>query len=92
MSAAYGHDISPVDDYYVSLAEEGVEKLTGSVFLGAVILNALPILRHLPSWLPGAGFKRFGEETRLLTDQIQNVPLELVRKNMVNLSQVFFAW
>ncbi|KAJ6508728.1 cytochrome P450 [Mycena sanguinolenta] len=30
-----------------------------SVFPGAAAVNTFPILRYLPSWMPGAGFQRF---------------------------------
>lgn len=90
MSAMYGHDISPTDDC-VGLAEQAVGKLTESVFLGALVVNTFPILRHLPPWFPGAGFKHFAKESKVLTDQMQVVPMELVKKNMVNDNGPFFS-
>lgn len=83
MSSVYGHDISPTNDYFVSLSERAVLKLSEGVFPGAAAVNALPFLRHIPSWFPGAGFQRFAAEARDLTNQMQNVPFNSVRKNMV---------
>ncbi|KAF9533207.1 cytochrome P450 [Crepidotus variabilis] len=84
MSAVYSHDISPKDDYYVGLAEASVAKLSESVFPGASIVNAIPILRHLPEWFPGAGFHTFAREARKLTDQMLNAPIAMVEKKMEN--------
>lgn len=86
MATVYGHDIAPVHDRFVDIAEQATTKLLHSVFPGAVMVNAMPFLRHVPSWFPGAGFKKYAEEAKALTDEMQNVPLEFVKKNMVSLS------
>lgn len=83
MSTVYGHDISPTNDYFVSLSEQAVAKLIEAYFPGAVAVNALPILRYIPSWFPGAGFQRYAAEAKVLTDRMQNVPFNFVKKNMV---------
>jgi len=83
MSLVYGHDISPTNDYYVGLAEAAVGKLADSLFPGANTVNAIPALRYLPAWFPGAGFKRFANEAKKLTDQMLNVPLKLVEAKIV---------
>ncbi|KAF9533208.1 cytochrome P450 [Crepidotus variabilis] len=84
MSVVYSHDISPKDDYYVKLAEATVGKLSESIFPGAAMVNAIPILRHLPEWFPGAGFHTFAREARKLTDQMLNAPIAMVEKKMEN--------
>jgi len=86
MSLVYGHDISPTNDYYVGLAEAAVGKLSESIFPGANAVNAIPALRYLPAWFPGAGFKRFSKEVKNLTDQMLNVPLKLVESKIVRLT------
>ena len=88
MSTVYGHDISPRDDYYVALAEQAMGKLSES-YLSGVTIIALPVLRHLPSWFPGTRFKRIAEETKALTDQLQDVPIELVKETIVNFNGPF---
>jgi hypothetical protein len=40
-------------------------------------------VRHLPAWFPGAGFKRFAAEGRLLTEEMQQVPFQSVKDKMV---------
>ncbi|CAA7269234.1 unnamed protein product [Cyclocybe aegerita] len=83
VSAMYDLDIEPKGDYFVGLAEAAVSKLSESVFPGALAVNALPILRFLPEWFPGAGFKRFARGAKELTDQMLAVPIESVEKRIV---------
>ena len=59
MSTIYGYDVKPSNDRFVALSENAVKKLSDSFFPGAVAVNTFPILRYLPSWMPGAGFQRF---------------------------------
>lgn len=83
MSVMYGHDMQPKDDHLVLIAEEATAKLSNSIFPGAAAVNIFPVLRHLPAWFPGAGFKRYALETRKLTADMQNVPLQVVKTRMV---------
>ncbi|KDR82762.1 hypothetical protein GALMADRAFT_238276 [Galerina marginata CBS 339.88] len=82
MSIVYGHDIAPKNDYFVTLSEAAVKRLSEAIFPGARAVNALPILRYLPACFPGAGFKRYGRETSELTHQMQEVPFDFVHKAM----------
>jgi hypothetical protein len=59
MATVYGYDVKPSNDRFVALSENAVQKLSESFFPGAVAVNTFPILRYLPSWMPGAGFQRF---------------------------------
>lgn len=84
MTTMYGYDITPTDDHFITLAEQAVSKVSESVFPGAAAVNAIPILRYLPSWFPGAGFHRFGKETKVLTDEMQDMPMKFVKESMVS--------
>ncbi|KAJ6576429.1 cytochrome P450 [Mycena vulgaris] len=82
MSTIYGYEVTPSNDRFVTLSENAVDKLTESVFPGAVAVNTFPILRHLPSWMPGAGFQRFAAESRLLAEEMQKAPFDFAKQNM----------
>lgn len=60
MSTVYGYDVAPTNDPFVFISEAAMGKL-GAIFPGAAVVNALPFLRHVPSWMPGCAFKRFAE-------------------------------
>ncbi|KDQ55456.1 hypothetical protein JAAARDRAFT_336883 [Jaapia argillacea MUCL 33604] len=83
MSIAYGYEIAPTNDRFVTIVEVAVAMLSQAFFPGATLVNYFPMLRHLPEWLPGMGFKSFAKDCRMLTDEIQNAPFELVKQRML---------
>ncbi|KAF7346387.1 Cytochrome p450 [Mycena sanguinolenta] len=82
MATLYGYEVQPDNDHFVALSENAIKKLSESVFPGAMAVNTFPILRYLPSWMPGAGFQRFAAESRQLTKEMREVPFEFVKQNM----------
>ncbi|KAF4617908.1 hypothetical protein D9613_005902 [Agrocybe pediades] len=82
VSVVYGFDLQAKGDPFVDLSEAAVEKLSNSVFPGSKAVNALPILKHLPEWFPGAGFQRYAREARIATRRMRNAPFELTKKAM----------
>ncbi len=64
MRIAYGLDVADADDKYYKMVER-VAEIGGEVAIpGRFPVEALPMLRFLPSWFPGAGFKRFAVEAK----------------------------
>lgn len=84
MRIVYGYDTAPEEDYFVELSEAATQKLSESVFPGAALVNALPILRHLPSWLPGTGFQVYAKEAKKLTKKMRDVPFAFVKENLTS--------
>jgi len=82
MSTVYGYEVKPSNDHFVALSENANKKLGESIFPGAAAVNAFPILKHLPSWMPGAGFQRFAAESRQLVQEMREVPYNFVKQNM----------
>ncbi|KAJ6508743.1 cytochrome P450 [Mycena sanguinolenta] len=62
--------------------EHAVKKLSDSFFPGAVVVNTFPILRYLPSWMPGAGFKRYAADCLEVTNEMRQVPFDYAKHNM----------
>ena len=73
-----------------------LDKATGVGALGAAFsasfcvtsklsfkVNVFPILRHLPTWFPGAGFHKTADELRKRAIDILQVPLARVQQQMV---------
>lgn len=58
MAVVYGITITEHDDPYVSLAEEATNIFGKITIPGQYLVESIPLLRHVPSWLPGARFKR----------------------------------
>ncbi|KAJ7259562.1 cytochrome P450 [Mycena haematopus] len=82
MATVYGYEVQPSNDHFVALSENAVKKIAESFFPGAASVNTFPILRYLPSWAPGAGFKQFAAECRQLTQEMREVQFDFVKQNM----------
>jgi hypothetical protein len=42
------------------------------------------VVRHIPTWMPGAGFKRHALRTRIKVRNMHDTPYEMVRKATVS--------
>ncbi|TFK53786.1 cytochrome P450 [Heliocybe sulcata] len=82
MSIVYNYKVASENDHFVGISEKAVEMLSGSSFPGAAIVNGLPILQNLPSWLPGMGFKRYAEHCKTLMTEMKNAPFQFVKDRL----------
>ncbi|TFK74819.1 cytochrome P450 [Pluteus cervinus] len=82
MAAIYGYDIKSMEDPYVDLADKSVAMLSASIFPGALLVNAFPVLNRLPRWFPGTGFKSFAEECNALTTRMRDEPIANIKRRM----------
>lgn len=74
LKLAYGWNVEGNDDYFVSLMEEAFQISAQIVKPGGWLVDAIPILRFVPSWFPGARFKRQAAEAREHFSKIDSVP------------------
>ncbi|KAH9920473.1 cytochrome P450 [Fomitopsis serialis] len=54
----YGHTVTSSDDEYLHVIEKVAEATMNFSAPGTVPVDFIPSLRYLPTWFPGAGFKR----------------------------------
>ncbi|KAJ3537685.1 hypothetical protein NMY22_g5493 [Coprinellus aureogranulatus] len=64
IEVTYGLDVKPSHDPYIQAAEEAVTAASAASAPGAFLVDSLPLLKYVPSWFPGAGFKRKALEWR----------------------------
>jgi len=84
MTTMYDNTISAFDvDKSITITEHATRKMSEAFFPGAMAVNVLPFLRYLPSWFPGAGFKRFARGSKVYTDQMRNVPFARVKEKLL---------
>jgi hypothetical protein len=84
MLAMYGYAPESLDDPVIHVADEGATLVATLVQPGGTLINVLPILRHIPSWVPGATGKKMAEKARSLTDEMKRIPMERVTAAMVS--------
>ncbi|KZV88589.1 cytochrome P450 [Exidia glandulosa HHB12029] len=86
LKVAYGYDLTvPEDggeDYFVKLVEESIALGNESFKPGRWLVNSFPILRHVPEWMPGAGFKRWARGARVKLHEMTRAPIEMVKQQM----------
>lgn len=83
MSVAYGLDVQPQNDPYISTAEQGVHPLVAAAVPGAFLVDTLPFLKYVPEWMPGAGFQTKAREWKKLARRMVEVPYEAAKQRIV---------
>ncbi|KAK1232583.1 hypothetical protein PQX77_004294 [Marasmius sp. AFHP31] len=81
---AYGLDLQGPDDPVISIAEKAIEAANHAVNPGTFMVDVLPILKYVPAWFPGAGFKRKAREWNKLYVEMSALPFGIVKKQMEN--------
>ncbi|TFK81327.1 cytochrome P450 [Polyporus arcularius HHB13444] len=82
LGVAYGIDVQPNNDPYIATAETALHAMSMAGNAGAYLVDYIPILKHIPSWLPGATFKRQAAEWKKATDAMVERPFKAVRTAM----------
>ncbi|KAH9039822.1 cytochrome P450 [Lactarius pseudohatsudake] len=81
MHLTYGYDLKENDDMLVP-PKRVIEIMTQFVLPGAALINHLPFLRRLPSWVPWFKYEPLAGECRELARRIRNEPIDFVRNSM----------
>ncbi|KAJ7601420.1 cytochrome P450 [Mycena rosella] len=58
ITMAYGLDILPHDDPYINAAHAALRVMGEAAVPGRFLIDVIPALKYVPSWFPGASFKR----------------------------------
>ncbi|KAI0371500.1 CyP450 monooxygenase [Pilatotrama ljubarskyi] len=82
MGIVYGLDIADDDDKYLTIARRAMDVFDDFMVPGRYMVESLHFLRHIPSWVPGAGFRRKAAAGRKDVLALRNVPFEAVMENM----------
>ncbi|KAK7681760.1 hypothetical protein QCA50_015107 [Cerrena zonata] len=81
LKIVYDMNVTDLEDEFLRLANEGVEKITEAALPGRFWVEFAPILRHLPSWVPGASFKRYVEDLNPKMDELLDRPFYTVKRD-----------
>ncbi|KAJ7189263.1 cytochrome P450 [Mycena filopes] len=84
ISITYGINPLPVDDPYIALAERGVASGTDSIIPGKFLVDTFPLLKYVPDWFPGAGFKRQAKAWRKIAEDFRDVPFDEVKHQVAS--------
>lgn len=80
MDVSYAIDISAKDDPYVFIAENALAGLNSASLHGAFLVEAIPLLRYIPAWFPGAGFQKKAREWKYYATKMFSEPFDVVKE------------
>ena len=87
MSITYGLPVRPKGDPWVRMVEESFTITDGIGPPGKYLVDILPFLKYVPSWMPGAQFKRDAKHWNALLKESVDKPFEAANQAMV----IFFC-
>ena len=85
MEICYGITILEHNDPYISVASEAIEGVSEAGVPGAFLVDLLPVLKYVPSWFPGAEFKRKAARWRALISETLERPYHRVKRELVSI-------
>ncbi|KAJ7137669.1 cytochrome P450 [Mycena epipterygia] len=78
----YGYTVQGENDPIVSLVNSVMEEFSASVVPGAFLVDLIPILKYVPSWMPGAGFRRKAKAWASHLNEMIDKPFKLVEDQL----------
>ncbi|CAE6351962.1 unnamed protein product [Rhizoctonia solani] len=85
LHSIYGYEAATSDDRFLVEAREVLGFLAKSALSSNYLVNVLPILKYVPEWFPGAGWKRdaikWRKRKEALIKDIYNIGLKNMNKN-----------
>ncbi|KIK93478.1 hypothetical protein PAXRUDRAFT_828940 [Paxillus rubicundulus Ve08.2h10] len=83
MSVVYGYETAPRDDPIIGVVDKAVNLAVASIRPEvAAFLGFFPFLLYIPSWFPGASFKRTALLSQKYADDMIEAPFQFVEKSM----------
>ncbi|KAJ7092623.1 cytochrome P450 [Mycena epipterygia] len=82
LRVVYGYDVQAENDHYVALADEAIQGLTQAINPGSFLVDFLPVLKYVPSWFPGASFKRKAKKWAKSSLELRDSPFEALKASM----------
>ncbi len=86
MSTAFGYDIPAGDVHhkYITSAERILTAVMALCHPSGTIINAIPFLRHIPPWFPGAFTQQYAANAREVAMAYKTEPFEWVKSRFVS--------
>ncbi|KAH9976352.1 cytochrome P450 [Lactifluus volemus] len=82
MSLTYGYDVKTNDDEMLEAPVEVNKILAQIVLPGAVLMNHLPFLQYIHSWIPFYSYENMARRSKELCRRMRDEPMSFVQKTM----------
>ena len=87
----YGYDVKPENDHLLGIVKKAMNDFSYLSRPGSHMVNYLPVLRFMPSWLPGGTFKTEAKQYRKTLCEMIDIPFELVKQQVVRTVMLFHS-
>ncbi|PFH48808.1 hypothetical protein AMATHDRAFT_149066 [Amanita thiersii Skay4041] len=84
LEICYGFAIERGNDAYVKKVEQSMEGFSQAVVFGSFLVDHFPVLKHIPGWMPGAGFKKKAEEWRRANIYVEYAAFNIAKEGMAD--------
>lgn len=81
---SYGFEALPKNDPYIDTAEKGLATVAIAALPGAFLVDTIPLLKFIPSWVPGARFKKQAKEWKQYADDTLEAPFRTLKQDIVS--------
>ncbi|RDW64567.1 cytochrome P450 [Aspergillus mulundensis] len=80
LKVLYGYHMDYTsNDPLLDFIEEALKGFIAALIPGTWLVDAVPVLRHLPAWCPGAGFRRTAQQLREELQFLADLPFGFVK-------------
>ncbi|KAK0231788.1 cytochrome P450 [Armillaria nabsnona] len=78
----YGYEIQEENDLFLELVDRASYYFALATTPGKFLANSIPMIRHIPDWFPGAGFKQVAKEWRATIFDAADMAHDYVKHQM----------
>lgn len=83
LKMAYGYTIQPHGtDPLVAIADLALAQFSVASMPGAWLVDTMPLLKYVPDWVPGAGFKKTSKFMKQTLTEAAQKPMDFVKHQM----------
>ncbi|KAM5539597.1 hypothetical protein V8D89_006706 [Ganoderma adspersum] len=83
LDIAYGYRVTSLGDPLVETAERTTVETVLAGSPGSMLVDFFPILKGIPLWMPGSGFKHQAFHVKALVRKTLDTPYEMVKRAMM---------
>ncbi|EJF63527.1 cytochrome P450 [Dichomitus squalens LYAD-421 SS1] len=82
LKTVYGVDVAEQGDKIIEVIDAAMEGVAKGLTPGAFLVEYFPFLRHIPEWLPGAGFQKKLRRWRDASHEMVDIPFAQAKAAM----------
>lgn len=88
----YDIEVAEENDDIIEKVEKAVLGASEGLVPGKYLVEVLPFLRHVPAFVPGAGFQKSFAEWRAAAEDLKHTPFNYVKDAIVSDPLDLWSW